>query len=277
MSYFSWQRLARWTVLAAIPTFLHAADGVILIDQNSAVAGGVVPGDEPGFPVTITQPGSYRLSGNLTVPDANTTAIRITADSVTLDLGGFSIAGPIVCSGDPTSCSHGQGVGIQATGADAASAPRGVTILNGSVHGMDIGVWMTGDGAMVKRVAAYSNATGGMTVSGSVLESSSTRNGGFGIIGNMVRDSNTSLNGGEGIILNPGGVASSNVVSLNNGMGIVAPYATVTSNSLFANKLAGISAICPSTIVGNTIATLSDSLFDLQGGGCVQSNNAAGK
>ena len=50
-------------------------DGVVYIDQNRAAAGGITPGDLAGFPVTIAQSGSYRLSGNLTVPDLNTTAI----------------------------------------------------------------------------------------------------------------------------------------------------------------------------------------------------------
>jgi hypothetical protein len=38
------------------------------------------------FPIVICQSGSYRLSGNITVPDANTTAIVIFTDDVTLDL-----------------------------------------------------------------------------------------------------------------------------------------------------------------------------------------------
>ena len=46
-----------------------AVDGVILIDQNRALAGNVTPGDTPGLPVSITQPGSYKLSGNLTLPN----------------------------------------------------------------------------------------------------------------------------------------------------------------------------------------------------------------
>src|SRR5437867_140385 len=67
------------------------------------------------FPLTISEPGSYILVTNITVPDANTTAISITADNVTLDLGGFSIMGPTVCSGGPpvTSCApSGTGIGI---------------------------------------------------------------------------------------------------------------------------------------------------------------------
>src|SRR5437016_7141953 len=80
----------------AMPTW--AIDGVILIDQNKAMAGNVTPGDTPGFPVTITLPGSYRLAGNLTVPDANTSGIVIAADHVTIDLNGFAILGPVDCS-----------------------------------------------------------------------------------------------------------------------------------------------------------------------------------
>ena len=44
------------------------------------------------------------MSGNLTVPDTLTTAVHITADNVTLDLNGFSIIGPAVCTPNPTTC-----------------------------------------------------------------------------------------------------------------------------------------------------------------------------
>jgi len=59
-----------------------AVDGVIPINQVRALAGNTTPGDAPGFPVTISQPGSYRLTGNLTVPDANTTAICLTSSTL---------------------------------------------------------------------------------------------------------------------------------------------------------------------------------------------------
>src|SRR5438093_8400021 len=85
------------TILVAAAVPVYALDGVVLINQNAALAGNVTPGDTPGFPVTISVTGSYKLSGNLTVPDANTTAILINADDVTIDLNGFSIIGPTVC------------------------------------------------------------------------------------------------------------------------------------------------------------------------------------
>jgi hypothetical protein len=77
--------LILFAVLTA-PSF--AVDGVVLINRSSALAGNVTPGDTPGFPVTISVSGRYRLSGNLTVP-ANTDAIDITANNVTIDLNGF--------------------------------------------------------------------------------------------------------------------------------------------------------------------------------------------
>jgi hypothetical protein len=43
-----------------------------------------------GFPYTISQPGSYRLSGNLVVP-GDTNGFQIAANNVTLDLNGFNI------------------------------------------------------------------------------------------------------------------------------------------------------------------------------------------
>jgi len=42
-----------------------AVDGVIEINQAKAKAGAVTAGDTPGFPVTISAAGSYRLTGDL--------------------------------------------------------------------------------------------------------------------------------------------------------------------------------------------------------------------
>ena len=123
--------LAAALVMAGFSCNLYAVDGIILIDQNRALAGSVTPGDTPGFPVTISQSGSYRLAGNLTVPDANTTAISITADNVTIDLNGFSIIGPTVCtpasaSAPVTSCSPtGTGVGVN------GGSHRDIKVVNG--------------------------------------------------------------------------------------------------------------------------------------------------
>jgi hypothetical protein len=83
----------------------HAVDGTIEINQTAALRGGITTSDAAGFPVTIDAPGSYRLTGNLTVPNQNTDAIVVDADDVTIDLGGFTIRGAAACSGSTGSVS----------------------------------------------------------------------------------------------------------------------------------------------------------------------------
>ena len=112
-------------VLLGLTGPVYAVSGVIEINQARAKAGGVTPADTPLFPVTISQPGSYRLTGNLDVTDAtarpsgtaaeNATAILVAANNVTIDLNGFMIKGPTVCSGSPLTCNPmGVGRGIDA-------------------------------------------------------------------------------------------------------------------------------------------------------------------
>ena len=68
------------------------ANGVVLFNQADALAGNVTPGDAPGFPVTLSAIGVYRLSGNL-LPTAGTDGIDVTAPDVTIDMFGFRLAG----------------------------------------------------------------------------------------------------------------------------------------------------------------------------------------
>jgi hypothetical protein len=46
-------------------TSSYAEEGEILIDQERALQGRITPGDEPGFPITLSRPGRYKLVGNL--------------------------------------------------------------------------------------------------------------------------------------------------------------------------------------------------------------------
>ena len=77
-----------------------AVDGVIEINQAAATADGVTPGDTPGFPVTLSQPGSYRLTGPLSITSIlGGTAIAITTSDVALDLNGFRVSTTSVVAG----------------------------------------------------------------------------------------------------------------------------------------------------------------------------------
>ena len=99
---------------ALLAVSVYGVDGVVLIDQNRALAGNVTPGDTAGYPITLSQPGSYRLSSNLTVP-FNLTAIEVTTPFVIIDLNGFTISGPIApLSSAPVlnSNSH-EGIGLR--------------------------------------------------------------------------------------------------------------------------------------------------------------------
>jgi hypothetical protein len=101
--------------LAAAP--LLATDGVIQISQAAIEAAG-------GFPHDITAPGSYRLTGNLTVTQADAQAILVDANDVTIDLNGFTIRGP----------ASGNGDGIFSAG--VRLTVRNGTIVNFGRHGI---------------------------------------------------------------------------------------------------------------------------------------------
>jgi hypothetical protein len=178
---------------------------------------------QPGsFPLVISQPGSYVLVSNITVPDANTTAISITADNVTLDLGGFSIFGPTVCSGGPpvTGCTPtGTGIGIDATGR------TDVTVVNGTVKGLGRTGVSLGKHADVEKVRAANNGLDGIDVA-----YPST------LIGNIATE-----NGGEGIATDEGAVVSGNTCRDNGGDGIlVSNGSTVIGNSSMYNGSCGL-------------------------------------
>ncbi len=227
-----------------------AADGVVLIDQNRALAGGVAPGDAPGFPVTLSQPGSYRLSGNLTVP-ANTDGIVIAADRVTLDLNGFSISG------------GGSGTGIT----NLAISRRGTTIRNGAVTNFETGIDFSSHGQLVpanfgddvEQIRALDNHVGIFFGDGGIARGNT-------VIGN--RDAG--LFGGQDAIVS-GNIASRNAVGI-----AVFDFAVVTENNVFDNDT-GLAVQCPATIIGNTLrsnTTLDFNSFPT--GGCTFEHNSAG-
>ena len=181
----------------------HAVDGVFEISQ-ACVSFGCVPGDSGGFPVTITESGSYRLTSNLSTTSANTTLIQVNADNVSIDLNGFSLTGPAVCSGSTVSCTNtGSGDGINADNDD------NIIIRNGTIRGMgDAGI-RVGNNALLESLVISSNGSDGLAFvgfggSGGVARHlSSTLNGNNGITGlgsHYVMDSTIFNNGGFGII-----------------------------------------------------------------------------
>lgn len=161
-----------------------ADDGVIEINQASVEASG-------GFPYTITEPGSYVLTSNLTVDGGDADGILIqTDDGVTLDLNGFVIEG---------SGSSGVGVSSEKQEPDTQiSHFRNIELRNGTVRGFGIGVWVWT--SVIDHVRALDNSSQGIFGFRSrVVNCVARNNGADGIIGLSVIDSEATGNQGIGI------------------------------------------------------------------------------
>lgn len=207
---------------AALPAL--AADGVLEINQTCAEGPGCFPGDSAGFPVQLANPGSYHLTGNLTVDDEATNAIRIMAAHITIDLGGFTISGPAVCSGEPvTSCTNaGTGDGILA--ANNPDNFHDITIRNGDIRGMgDDAISLQNIGGVhVDGVRAVGNAGFGFKLGPRAqitnsLAASNLENGISASTASRVHGSTSMHNGGIGMNLAGGITIVTDSLSINNG------------------------------------------------------------
>jgi hypothetical protein len=272
-------RTALLCLFIAISSSLFAADGVTIIDQRSAQAGNVTPGDAPGFPVTISRPGSYKLMSNLNVSHEDVTAILVTAPNVTINMNGFSIIGPTQCVDGgfalPTCPTLGVGIGVQA-GDDVTAGPRNVKVLNGTIHGMSKhGILLTGDGSYVEKVSAELNTGTGLVVAGTVIDSSATSNGQSGVLALIVRETTAVTNVLDGIILDGrGGVGIGDFANFNGGRGFVPQNGSLIDSTATRNTGFGVAAICPSSIVNNTIVSNTGGSISTNDGTCVLANNA---
>jgi hypothetical protein len=223
-----------------------AADGVVEISQSRATAGSISPGDAPGFPITLSQPGNYVLTSDLDVRGlpggADLVAVDITADDVRIDLNGFRIVGPTVCSGVPggITCTPGLGVGVRSTG-------RGSRILDGSVSGFALGGAVLGPEARIADLRAAYNGTVGMSASDlSVVQNAvAIGNGGSGITlgaSGVVSGCNASQNDDYGLALGTGSGFSGCVVN-GNGTGAVNGGMPLGSNLCSGSSVCGSGCI----------------------------------
>ena len=267
--------MTRLVVGSALVCPVFAVDGVILINQNAALSGGVVPFDQPGFPVTIGLQGSYRLTSNLVVPDRNTTAIQILESNVTIDLNGFTITGPVECTGFPvTSC----GPIANGGGIVGLIDRNNISIFNGTIRGMGGGINLNGGKHIrIENVHAVNNAGDGILVPGTVdakvLSCTASENLGTGISGGggVFSGNTASGNGSDGI--NTDGSITNNVVELNGGSGI-SGFGVISGNYAQANHHQGIFASCPfATVVSNAANGNAGGDIFTSGAGCTRANN----
>jgi parallel beta-helix repeat protein len=200
-----------------------AVDGVIEINDARVKKNG---GD---YPFVVSQPGSYRLTGNLT-PGQGKVAISITVNNVTVDLNGFAIIGP--------------GAGL-ASGVTVMAGQSNITVRNGTIRSMGGTGIVAGSFARVEKVQSINNLGSGVSV------------GSFSTVSGNI----ASGNGLTGIDVGQGSTVSGNTVSQNARSGIVlAGGCTVTGNTALGN---GTDATAPNrdgingtndgnTLIGNT-------------------------
>ncbi len=241
-------------VFGAVQVGSAAGSGVVEINQAAALAGGVTPGDAPGFPVSLDRFGSYVLTSDLIVPSASDTAIWVTAEDVSLDLAGFAIRGPVSCtpSAGGTAClPAGGGQGI--VGDEAFTSLRNGTIVGFGGAGVELG-----DSARIESVTARDNGGNGIET---------------GLFASL-RDVRAIENGGAGVKLGSSGRIEWSQAFSNGARGFdVGTNVLLLRCQAAANRLAGIFGtdliVSDSTASGNqdqglyfrANAVIKDSLF----------------
>lgn len=233
----------------------YGVDGVVEINQAKALAGGATSGDLPGFPVTIGDPGSFRLTSTLerTSGSSDEPVISITTGDVTLDLNGFAIYG---------SGKVGGGAGIRSTAVGTVSVKNGTVgnlggpgiSIDGPTRLEDLTVRDTGgtgiicgNSCRVTRSFASANGMDGVfTGAHSVVESTvahgNTRDGISVGRSSIVSRCTASNNGRDGIVLFSSCVARENTTEQNGDNGIDATDAgsNVIDNSASLNTAADL-------------------------------------
>ncbi|WP_376693102.1 right-handed parallel beta-helix repeat-containing protein [Wenzhouxiangella sp. EGI_FJ10409] len=194
------KRILVLTLLLLAPFSAKAVDGVIEINADCAVFG-CFSGDSSGLPVTITSPGSYRLTSDLTTSSVNTTLIQVSTDSVAIDLNGFSLRGPVTCSGTTLTCSgSGSGDGIDANGRED------IVIRNGAITGMgDDGIRVCRGARLENLTVAENGGRGiealcpGVRLNDLVVRENGDNGVSLGFGASYVTDSTVFNNGGQGV------------------------------------------------------------------------------
>jgi hypothetical protein len=179
-------------------------------------AGGITPGDAPGFPATLSRPGRYKLTGNLKAP-AEKDGIEVTQHDVTIDLNGFTISGAT-------------STGVRALPAAGGATAQRLRVRNGTITGFSLrAIHAVGERNVIENMRLVSNGSGVLTGHGSrVRNSTIASNGGFGIFcgDNCLIEQNVISGNGTGVVFEPS--------LFGRGLGLVLGNASVS------NRLRGL-------------------------------------
>ncbi len=196
------------------------------------------------LPVTISQPGSYYVTTNLT---GSPSGITIAADGVTLDLMGFELVG------------GGGGAGVSVSG-----VRTNIAIRNGRLRNWSWGVLaQSAFSGIFEHLQANANGFSGILVgSNSIIRSCIARSNvaGIGIFagqGSTVKDcvaQGSSIGSGKGIWVGEGSTVSGCAVQ-SNGTGIQAePGSTIKDCTALGSTFYGIQLAHGCTVANSTVA-----------------------
>lgn len=276
--------IASFVVLALSLTAVvaRASDGVIELNQACATQTGCAEGDDPGFPITLTARGSYRLTSDLVIAISGTDGIKVGADDVTLDFNGFTLVGPGFVPITTHVCSSPAG-GLGISPIDPA-APAALVVQNGRIRGMFAGIFFSAANAHVERMIVERNCIYGIYLGTAafVVDTQVRANGSEGLTlgtGGRVRDSIADNNGGSGMILGTGGVVTGSIASTNLGDGIQfsGTGGVASGNSLVGNGGSGLVFTRGGVANGNTVYTNHWDGITVVGGAVVVVENSAGE
>lgn len=206
--------------------------------------------------IFISDPGSYYLTGNLTIPGDSFDAIDIDANNVTLDLRGFTIMSTKKIASNNT------GVSANFIGV------TNVTIRNGNIVGFVYGVLSRADQTTIENMTISDSRMRAINVLGNGSNSFSTV-----IRNNVIYNTTESQNGNPnnpatGILLQAGanGVIEGNVITGVFGSGGQtsigidvegATYAQVVNNRI-ANSVNGIQFLGPGSYRDNITSLVTN-------------------
>ena len=202
------------------------------------------------LPFTISNPGSYYLTTNLT-DVAGTNGIIVEADGVSIDLQGFALSG----SGGFSASSSGIYTGLATRN---NLEVRNGTIRNWAFDGIRA---LSANNSRFENLRIYNNADEGLNIGDSctVQKCEVQGNGGIGMYisdSSVIKDCTSVSNVSYGIDASENCVIEDCVVSLNRDFGI-AGYTgmTVRGCSVINNQDAGILTAGYSTVVDCTVTT----------------------
>lgn len=195
----------------------------ILITQTKALQGGITPGDSPGFPITLTQPGTYKFGSDIT-PPPGVEGIVVQEADITIDLNGFRLYGmgaPCLPASPGFSPKCATGI----IGYSATTPYHNLTIRNGTIDGF------SRDGI---------NGNGYYWI---VENMRITANGAYGIVTDdeafRIVDSTITANGLSGIYCLGSCHIESNLMAGNGSYGveIISGLGSLINNTIINNKI----------------------------------------